>query len=139
MKNYCLLVMTVLFVHMIKAARLYLALYGTDVSRKNFLETYCLTTPFSILIPFKLGELLRMYSYGNLIGDHLKGVVQEMLHHHPDRRNTLLPFGSLSSCLAVCVFSVHNTALISDFSRSCWILEKISVDGKSNPGKNQAA
>lgn len=84
MKNYCLLVMTVLFVHMIKAARLYLALYGTDVSRKNFLETYCLTTPFSILIPFKLGELLRMYSYGNLIGDHLKGVVIILLDRFMD-------------------------------------------------------
>lgn len=84
MRNYCILVVSVLLVHTIKATRLYLALYGADISRAKFLETYCLATPVSLLVPFKLGELFRMYSYGRLLGDYMKGIIIILLDRFMD-------------------------------------------------------
>ncbi|EOT28337.1 hypothetical protein C805_00479 [Eubacterium sp. 14-2] len=70
-----LLGITVILVHVIKAGRLYLALYGSEIAFITYLNTYCKVTPVSIMLPFKLGELFRMYCYGQLLGNNLKGVV----------------------------------------------------------------
>ncbi len=75
---------TVILVHFLKAFRLYLALYGADMSASTYAKTYCKVTPVSILIPFKLGELFRMYCYGHVTGNMLKGVVTVILDRFVD-------------------------------------------------------
>ena len=84
MKDYCILIISVVLVHAIKASRLYLALYGAKMSRKEFIETYCLATPVSLFIPYKLGELFRMYSYGRLLRDYMKGAIIILLDRFMD-------------------------------------------------------
>ncbi len=75
---------TVVLVHFLKAFRLYLALYGADISLSTYVKTYCKVTPVSILLPFKLGELFRMYCYGYTTGNMLKGVVTVILDRFVD-------------------------------------------------------
>ncbi len=75
---------TVIIVHFLKALRLYTALYGSDINVSSYAKTYCKVTPVSILIPFKLGELFRMYCYGHYINNMLKGVVTVILDRFMD-------------------------------------------------------
>lgn len=70
-----LLVLCVVLVHMIKALRLYVALYGTSLSLGDYLKVYCKVTPVSMILPFKVGEFYRMYCYGRQMGSYLKGIV----------------------------------------------------------------
>lgn len=82
--SYVPLSFAVIFVHVIKSGRLYLALYGSKVSLPDYLKTYCKVTPVSVVIPFKLGELFRMYCYGVQIGNILKGTVIVLLDRFMD-------------------------------------------------------
>lgn len=66
---------TVCVVHLIKASRLYLALYGTDVDVWTYIKIYCKVTPVSLVFPFKIGEFFRMYCYGVEIHNLLKGII----------------------------------------------------------------
>lgn len=70
-----LLIVAVMLVHGIKAVRLYFALFGTDINFKEYLKIYCKVTPVSIVLPFKVGEIFRMYCYGQHINNYLKGIV----------------------------------------------------------------
>ena len=79
-----ILIFSVIAVHTIKAARLYLALYGTEVDSIAYLKTYCKVTPVSVVLPFKLGEFFRMYCYGKQIGNILKGSVIVLLDRFMD-------------------------------------------------------
>lgn len=65
----------VLLVHIIKAGRLYLALYGSNVDFVTYIKLYCKVTPTSVVIPLKLGDFFRMYCYGKFLNNVLKGVV----------------------------------------------------------------
>lgn len=68
-------IVTVLLVHSVKAVRLYLALYGTDISRSTCMKLYCKVTPVSVILPWKLGEFFRIYCCGAELKSLLKGVV----------------------------------------------------------------
>jgi hypothetical protein len=69
------LIITVLLVHLIKALRLYLILFDSNIDLLYYLKVYCKVTPVSIVVPFKLGELFRMYCYGKALGNILKGAI----------------------------------------------------------------
>lgn len=70
-----IIVVTVCIVHFIKASRLYLALYGSDITARTYIKTYCKVTPVSLIFPFKVGEFFRMYCYGTEIHSLFKGIV----------------------------------------------------------------
>lgn len=72
---FLVLIGSVILVHFLKASRLYLALYGSNINGSSFVKTYCKVTPVSVILPFKLGELFRMYCYGQLIGNMLRGII----------------------------------------------------------------
>lgn len=91
-----ILVGTVLLVHAIKACRLYVALYGVNISLKTYLKTYCKVTPVSIILPYKLGELFRIYCYGYEMNDFLRSVVTIMLDRFMDTAALLTMFFALS-------------------------------------------
>ncbi len=75
MSGFIVLLLTVILVHLLKAFRLFLALYGSGINVKAFLKTYCKVTPVSVILPFKAGDIFRMYCYGNLIGNVIKGFI----------------------------------------------------------------
>lgn len=78
------LFLTVALVHAVKAARLYFLLYGAGIPADEYLKTYCKVTPVSILFPFKLGELFRMYCYGRLVGNQIRGIMVVLLDRFMD-------------------------------------------------------
>ena len=84
LQHIIIITATVVIVHFLKAFRLYLALYGSDISASSYAKIYCKVTPVSILLPFKLGELFRMYCYGHQIGNMLKGIVTVLLDRFMD-------------------------------------------------------
>ncbi len=95
-----ILVVSVFLVHAIKAGRLYLALYGSEISFPAYLKLYCKVTPVSVVAPYKLGEFFRMYCYGKTIRNGLKGIVIVLLDRFMDTAALLtliilmwLPFG----------------------------------------------
>lgn len=55
------LVLLFLLVHLAKMVRLYLVLMEHGIDLKRFLLLYCKTTFINLLIPFKIGELYRVY------------------------------------------------------------------------------
>lgn len=83
-EHIVIITVTVVIVHFLKAFRLYLALYGSNISASSYAKIYCKVTPVSILLPFKLGELFRMYCYGHQIDNMLKGIVTVVLDRFMD-------------------------------------------------------
>jgi len=79
-----LILVTVLVVHGIKSCRLFLALYGRDLRFREFLKIYCKVTPVSVVLPFKLGDIFRMYCYGHALGNYLRGIVVILLDRFMD-------------------------------------------------------
>lgn len=75
MLHILILIMTALVVHAGKALRLYLALYGTDIRFRKHIKTYCIATPISIIVPYKLGELFRIYCYGRCINNMVRSII----------------------------------------------------------------
>ena len=69
------LIFTVIVVHAIKAFRLYLALYGMEITVSSYLKTYCKVTPVSVILPYKVGEIFRMYCYGRQIKSLFRGTI----------------------------------------------------------------
>jgi hypothetical protein len=82
--SLAVLVLTVALVHIIKAGRLYLALYGSGITGMDYVKTYCKVTPVGVIFPFKLGEFFRMYCYGILLGNPLKSIVIVLLDRFMD-------------------------------------------------------
>lgn len=83
-KYIVIITISVVIVHFLKAIRLYLALYGSGLSIYSYSKIYCKVTPISILFPFKLGELFRIYCYGYQINNMLKGGVTVILDRFMD-------------------------------------------------------
>lgn len=72
---YVLILFSVAVVCFFKCVRLYLVVYGFNVTRKNHLFQFIKTSPVCIVIPFKIGELFRMYCYGYELGSLENGFI----------------------------------------------------------------
>lgn len=75
MLHILILIVTVLLVHTGKAVRLYLVLFGTGIGFRKHIKTYCIATPVSIIVPYKLGELFRIYCYGRSINNMVRSII----------------------------------------------------------------
>lgn len=82
--QFVLLILVVVLVHIVKAGRVYLALYDSGLRGIDYIKEYCKATSVSMIFPFKLGELFRMYCFGKLIGNALKGGVIILLDRFMD-------------------------------------------------------
>ncbi len=84
MRHVLVLLAAAFMVHLIKAGRLYLALYGTGIGGSEYIKIYCKVTPVSMVLPLKLGEFFRMYGYGKQLDDLLKGIIIILLDRFMD-------------------------------------------------------
>lgn len=75
---------TVLLVHAIKFFRLYFIILEDMLPINVALRAYVKTTFVSILIPFKIGELYRMYVYGYKLNNYSKGVYSIIIDKYFD-------------------------------------------------------
>ena len=83
-KHIIVVACTVIIVHFLKAIRLYIAFYGTNMKLSKYISIYCKVTPVSILFPFKIGEFFKIYCYGIQTGKMLKGVLTVILDRFVD-------------------------------------------------------
>lgn len=63
-----------LLIHTIKMFRMYLVLLEHRVEFKKFIFAYLRTTLVNLIIPFKLGEIYRMFVYSKMTGNAGTGV-----------------------------------------------------------------
>lgn len=82
--TWCMFLAALILVHVFKAVRLYLVLYGAELVINNHVKTYCKVTAVSMIFPFKIGELFRIYCYGILIQDAIKGMIIIVLDRFMD-------------------------------------------------------
>lgn len=69
------MIVTAVAVHIVKAGRLYLAIYGADMSINTHLKIYCKVVSVSVVFPYKIGDIFRMYCYGLQLENILRGAV----------------------------------------------------------------
>lgn len=74
----------VLIVYLIKCFRLYLILYGTGMDFKTHITQFLKTASVNILIPFKMGELFRIYCYGYALRNMINGLMYILMDRFMD-------------------------------------------------------
>lgn len=79
-----ILILTAAVVLILKFIRLYIILFGRDFSFSSQLEQYCKVVPVSILFPFKLGEVFRMYCYGFQMDNYIEGIISILFDRFVD-------------------------------------------------------
>lgn len=62
-----LLLIGFLTVHLVKMMRLYLVLLEQKMEFKRFVSAYLRTTMLNLLIPFKIGEIYRVYTFSKMV------------------------------------------------------------------------
>lgn len=92
-----LTVLLFLIIHAIKFARMYLILLEDLISPKEMLKLYIKTTFVSTVLPFKSGELFKMYSYGFKISNYPRGVMAVLIEKF---------FDALVLCLILIPYSL---------------------------------
>ena len=72
-------------VHFIKAMRMYFILYGTgNLEFREHLKIYCKTAMVSMLLPYKMGDLFRMYCYTAYMDSGIKSIIVVLLDRFMD-------------------------------------------------------
>lgn len=72
-RYFSILFLTVVSVYTIKAFRLYFLFAGNGIPFFKYLAVFAKTSFVNIVLPFKLGEIFRIYSFGNLLKDYFRG------------------------------------------------------------------
>lgn len=88
--NIMVILVTVLFVHGLKAIRLYFTLYDSRIGFVNYLKVFCKVTPISLILPYKLGDFFRIYCYGNIIKDYPKAFIIVLIDRFMDTLGLLI-------------------------------------------------
>lgn len=106
---YLIIIVTALLVHSIKFIRIYLAFYGNGMKMKECLRTFCIATPISMLIPFKLGEIFRVLAYGKRVKNYFRGFIVVLLDRFMDT------LALITVMLLVYIFNGNRITAISYF------------------------
>jgi len=110
------LVMLFILVHLTKMARLYLVLMEHKISLQRFLLLYCKTTFVNLVIPYKIGELYRVYKIGKETKHWQVGVLSVMIDRFFD---VLALFFVL---LAIDIYDKHHISAITVLFFICLLL-----------------
>ena len=97
-----LIVLAILFViiHLFKFIRIYFLLLEEGISLKRRIKIYIKTTFVSIVLPYKLGELFKMYSYGYETKNYAKGIISVLMDKFFDAVIlclVLVPYGMIQN------------------------------------------
>lgn len=107
-----LLMLLVLFViiHIFKFIKIYFILLAEVIPFKKMVKLYVKTTFVSMVLPYKIGELFKMYSYGKEINNYSKGVVAVLIDKF---------FDALILCMVLIPYGILVSGNISDLA---WIM-----------------
>ena len=73
------LILMLALIHLFKFIRIYFILLEERIPIKRMAKIYIKTTFVSIVFPYKLGEVFKMYSFGNEINSYPKGTVAVLI------------------------------------------------------------
>ena len=104
---FIILTISVIFIHAIKAIRLYLLLYDTNISLYEHLKIYCKVIPIITILPYKLGEFFRIYCYGRQIKSLNKGLIIILLDRFMDT------LALVTMIFIVSIFNGNNLSLLT--------------------------
>lgn len=79
-----IMILTSILLHSVKVLRLYMVLYGKKISFMEHIRQYCKVIPISMVLPFKLGEIFRMYCYGYQMNNFFDGIVVILIDRFVD-------------------------------------------------------
>lgn len=78
-RELIILVGILLVIHCLKLIRIYFILLEERIPLKRMIKIYVKTTFTSVVYPYKIGELFKMYSYGNEIKSYGKGITAVLI------------------------------------------------------------
>ncbi len=73
--DFFMLFFFVILSHVFRIVRLYLVFLDYKLPLSDFVLTYTRGTVFSIITPFKLGEIYKWKLFSNMIGDNIKSLI----------------------------------------------------------------
>lgn len=82
--SLCIVMGTAVAVVALKGVRFYIILVGYQMSVMEFLKQYFKVVVIGVVLPFKLGDLFRMYCFGKMLQNGSKGVVTVLLDRFSD-------------------------------------------------------
>lgn len=82
--NIGLIVLTVIAVHFLKSLRLYFELFEQQMSSSMLFRQYCKVVPVSIVLPWKVGDVFRVYCFGYCLKDYMLGAAVILLDRFVD-------------------------------------------------------
>lgn len=128
-------------IHFVKFVRIYFILLEEKISFKRMLKIYIKTAFVSIVFPFKIGEIFKIYSYGEEIDNYPKGIISVVIDKLFDAIvlcTVLIPYeltnGGEISILAVVmlIFIVIILVVAFAFEGTYYYLNKFFIiNGKS--------
>lgn len=90
------LILICIVIHFFKFIRIYFILLEEKISLKKMLKIYIKTSFVSTILPFKIGETFKMYSYGHEIKNYPKGIFAVLIDKFFDALvlcAILIPYG----------------------------------------------
>lgn len=72
---FIIIIVAFILINTMKCFRLYLEIYGNNISIKDYISFFIKVTPVSNVIPWKLGDIYRCYCLGNILNNNLKGTI----------------------------------------------------------------
>lgn len=70
--------------NIVKYVRQYIIFLEEKIPLKRYTKLYIKTTLVNIILPFKLGDLFKMYCFGKEIGNYKKGIIGTLLDRFVD-------------------------------------------------------
>lgn len=75
LNNIFLLFFVFCLIHALKCFRQYLLLIESGIHMSDFVKIYIKTTFCSIVLPYKSGEIFKVYEYGYRVNNYMKGLL----------------------------------------------------------------
>lgn len=101
-----MVVIAVIMINILKALRLYIIIFGKKFGLRSFGWKYMATSFVNIITPFKLGEIYRGFSIGELLGSYAEGYIIVLFDRFIDT------FALVTVSLLICVYTNMHITLI---------------------------
>ena len=130
------LILLFVFLHLLKFIRIYFILLEEKISLSRIIRTYIKTTFVSIALPFKIGEIFKMYSYGKDINSYSKGIIAVIIEKFFDAvvlSVILIPYSLIkgerlsSLSIIMLVFLITVIVIYLSFESTYYYLNKFFI------------
>ena len=130
-----------LLIHTLKFIRIYFILLEERIEFKRMIKLYIKTTFVSVIYPYKIGELFKMYAYGNEISNYPKGIISVLIDKFFDAIILciiIIPYGLIASesismvSVILLIFIVLVSIIYFTFNSTYYYLNKFFIIKNKN-------